>query len=674
MKNSKFKTFRRVLRLILLVALAALLAAMPLLARSGVQTEEHPLSILSAQAENRTVAIGLAGGGALTGREAISLTVPQNVKLTEFLVENGDTVAPGDPIAKVDRVTVMEALADAQEKIEALTQELEEARKESPDVELSAPRGTVKQVFAQPGDDAAQVMLEHGALAVVSLDDKMALELAVQTPHLAGDLLQVQIGEADYPGTVESNLDGVLKIVLADEGLPVGAQATVLDAQGTVLGHALLAVHKPWNAAAYSGTVKAVKVTQGQTLWNGGTILTIQGDAFSPKCRSLSASIREYQERMLELFRLYQNLTLTAPEGGTVTGVDAHSAQLLRAEAGWEVTLLANAPNGEDDVDYVNFVGRLTEIALDGWLLKLNPQPLVIEDYMDLSAVPTDPAAMTETVHYEGNAPVFQLAQGQWELTEARAGDTLLFAGDDQQNILWAIRMGGQEPEPTEPTDPTEPSEPTDPSEPPEPTEPTMPSIPDFTLPDYTIPDYTMPDLGGYTGQLPGGYAQPQQPDPGLTDVQVAAITPGAVLELPITIDEQDIHRLETGMAVTVTLEALRGRSYSGTITEIAHIGTNLGGSTKFTVTVTLPWETDMLPGMNASVTIPLSQETGIAIPVAAVQTQEGKTLVYTALNPETGEPASPMEITTGVSDGEYVLVEGLAPGTTVYYGYYEAN
>ncbi len=672
MKNSKFKTFRRVLRLILLVALTALLAAMPLLARSGVQTEEHPRSILSAQAEDRTVSIGLAGGGALTGRESVSLTVPQNVKLTEFLVENGDTVASGDPIAKVDRVTVMEALAAAQEKIEELTQELEEARKESPDVELSAPRGTVKQVFAQPGDDAAQVMLEHGALAVVSLDDKMTLELAVQTPHLAGDLLQIQIGETACPGTVESNLDGVLKIVLEDEDLPVGAEATVLDAQGTVLGRATLAVHKPWNAAAYSGTVKAVKVTQGQTLWNGGAILTIQGDAFSPRCRSLSASIREYQERMLELFRLYQNLTLTAPEGGTVTGIDEHSAQLLSAEAGWEVTLLADAPNGEDEVDYVNFVGQLTEIALDGWILKLNPQPLVIEDYMDLSAVPTDPAAMTETVHYEGSAPVFQLAEGQWELTEARAGDTLLFAGDDQQNILWAIRMEGpREPEPTEPT---EPSEPTDPSEPPESSEPTMPSIPDFTLPDYSIPDFTMPDLGGYTGQLPEGYAQPQQPDPGLTDVQVAAITPGGMLELPITIDEQDVHRLETGMAVTVTLEALKGRSYGGTITEIAHIGTNLGGSAKFTVTVTLPWETDMLPGMNASVTIPLGEVTGIAIPVAAVQTLEGKTLVYTALNPETGEPAGPVEITTGVSDGEYVLVEGLASGTTVYYGYYEAN
>ena len=80
-----------------------------------------------------------------------------------------------------------------------------------------------------------------------------------------------------------------------------------------------------------------------------------------------------------------------------------------------------------------------------------------------------------------------------------------------------------------------------------------------------------------------------------------------------------------------------------------------------------------MLSGMNASVTIALGSREGLAIPVAALAQQEGKLLVYTALDPDTGMPAAPRQIATAGSDGEYVLVEGLAEGNEVWYTYYEA-
>ena len=59
---------------------------------------------------------------------------------------------------------------------------------------------------------------------------------------------------------------------------------------------------------------------------------------------------------------------------------------------------------------------------------------------------------------------------------------------------------------------------------------------------------------------------------------------------------------------------------------------------------------------------------------MAALTQSDGKSFVYTALDEKTGEPISLTEVTTGVSDGEYVLIEsGLSEGDTVYYPYYEA-
>ena len=49
------------------------------------------------------------------------------------------------------------------------------------------------------------------------------------------------------------------------------------------------------------------------------------------------------------------------------------------------------------------------------------------------------------------------------------------------------------------------------------------------------------------------------------------------------------------------------------------------------------------------------------------------KTLVYTGKDKKTGEPANPVEVTTGLSDGENVeILSGIDSGTTVYYLYYD--
>ena len=85
MKKTKNKNLRRAIGFLALAALVAGLAAMPLLTKDAAAGEEYPVSILSAPAQRRELTRVFSGGGTLQAEDAVSVTVPQGVRLTEVL-------------------------------------------------------------------------------------------------------------------------------------------------------------------------------------------------------------------------------------------------------------------------------------------------------------------------------------------------------------------------------------------------------------------------------------------------------------------------------------------------------------------------------------------------------------------------------------------------------------
>jgi len=62
-----------------------------------------------------------------------------------------------------------------------------------------------------------------------------------------------------------------------------------------------------------------------------------------------------------------------------------------------------------------------------------------------------------------------------------------------------------------------------------------------------------------------------------------------------------------------------------------------------------------------------------LTVPVAALVEQGGKSLIYTGLDAETGEPSAPVEVETGISDGIRVeILSGLKSGDRICYRYYD--
>lgn len=667
MDKTKKNKAKKIISWVCLVALVAALAVMPLLAGSQETSDGPEASILSARAAYQDIDTMLIGGGTLACEDALEVTIPTAVRLTEYLVANGDTVSEGDVIARVDRVSVMSAITGVQETLDYLAEEIEaEGEETAPETVSAQAGGTVKAVYAQAGDDVLDVMLAHGALAVLSLDGMMAVDVERGTELTAGDTVCVTLEDGtEVDGRVESNLEGVLTVTITDDGYAVGETVKVTTEDGDRIGTGTLYIHSQWNATAYSGTVSAVSVSEGKTVSAGTTLMTLENTGSTAKYQQLVNQRREYEAIMLELFQMYQSQTLTAPGDGVVYGVDSSGTYMLSAEGSWSLSLLANAPNGDDETSYTNFVGQVTEVGIDGWVVKMNPQSLSISDYADLSGVPTDTEAMTEEGIYAGSAPVYELVDGQWQQGTVTAGDILLFAGDTN-GVVWIVKVSHRDVEDTgDPTDP-------DPSQP---SEPDDGGTTDPSMPSDTNQSGSQGQMGGSMSGMTGGVTQEETFELySLDTVTIASVTPRNEVTLEITIDELDIGRVYVGQAAMVTVEALSGENFDAVITQIGNSGTSDGGNAKFTVELTMACSENMLAGMTASAFITLDTEVNaLTVPVAALNGDGTEVYVYTSYDEENGILGDPVEVTVGVSDGENAqILSGLAEADTIYYAYYD--
>ncbi|MBR5020435.1 MAG: hypothetical protein IKY17_02310 [Oscillospiraceae bacterium] len=688
MDKARKKNIWRIIVLVCAACVVALLAAMPLIAKQDDAEDGPKASILSDTVSTGSINTELIGGGTLADDDAVTIALPSAVKLKEFLVTNGDAVTEGTAIATVDRITVMTAIAQVQETLEYLSEQIEEASNTDSEQSVAAlAGGIVKILYAAEGDSVQSVMLEHGALAVLSLDGLMAVDLETESTLPVGTAVTVTLSDGTaVSGKITKNLAGEMTVTLEDDSYAVNDPVQVNAEDGTTIGSGELYIYSPWNATAYAGTVKSVKVGVGEKLRAGKTIMVLEDVGYSAAYRQLISQRQKYEELMLELFKMYQTETITAPCDGVVSGIDKNSVQLLANTQEFTISLLVNAPDGNDETVYTNFAAKVVS-AMDGqWNLMVNPAPQDVTDYKDLSGVSVQDAEMTQEASLTADIPVYVLVKGDWKQTDARAGDLILIAFDEASTPVWAVRIAdGESPVPDATEPPTEepsapPTEiPTEPSIPNDPTIPSQPSNPE-TPANPSNPGF--PSGGGSWGDMSGsgmdsGFIPDQEPAfelYGLDMAQIAAVTPQDTMTLEITIDEMDIKALQLGMTAQVKIVALGGEKHTATITEIGNTGTNNGGNSKYTVELTMDRAANMLSGMNATATIVLYTVNDVLmIPADALVENGNQTIVYTGYDEETKTLLDPVTVKLGSSDGENVeILEGLAAGQTYYYAYYD--
>lgn len=362
MEKARKKRIKRYITWAALAALVALLATMPLLAKQEAEADGPVASVLSGTVEMGTVTTSLRGGGNLATKDAEDVTLPSGVKIIEFLVSNGEAVTAGTPVAVVDKVSVMTAIVEVTDTLDTLRSQIESARDDTVGTYITAtPGGRIKEVYARKDERVQDVMLRDGALAVLSLDGLMAVQLRQDLPLATGDSVDVKLPNGTVvEGRVEGNLDGIITITVEDKGYDAGETVTVTTEDGTSVGTGQLYIHNAWKVTAFTGTISNVSAKDEAEVSSGSTLFTLKDTDYQAEMDYLSGKHRDYEELLQDLFTMYESGVLTAPCDGVVSGVDKDSAHLLSSvpenwtiaplnavaadssEKGWTVLLLSN--------------------------------------------------------------------------------------------------------------------------------------------------------------------------------------------------------------------------------------------------------------------------------------------------------------------------------------------
>ena len=798
MDKTKKKNVRRYILWGVLAVVVAGLAMLPALARQQDAQDGPVASVLEATVKEGSVQATVRGGGTLEAGDGEDIELPLDVKITEFLVKNGQEVKKGDPVAKIDKVSALTAVTEIRTSMAAVEKQMETFSDEKSASTVTAPAGgRVKAIYANPGDSVSAVLVEHGGLALLSLDGRMCVTLTVSSQLIPGDSINVTLDSGKtVTGRVESNLNGELTVTIADNGYAVGDTVTL---EG--LGSGSLEIHNPWLATAFNGTVSQVNIRLEQTVSSGGSLFTLKDTDYTAQRELLAETHRDYEELLQKLLTWQDTGVITAPCDGLVSGIDTDSTHLLAAGDEELTASLLNADDGDfrlvllsqvtqtctgddkcplkgtdsnhkegcpkackhataegvctasehfDDCimacthaenpedcpatgahhtdcikaciettqehkcpatkyHYDGCIEKCTESAVSGECPAHIHKKGCIESCISADTVgkctaghhkadciescivsksADDPCPATK--HKDGcyfqnatyTGQVFKVVSvgsgtlvGYWDSTvydvvktasgwvrkdgqpfstnncvqadtisasgSYQAGDVLLSVtvtkdGESHSLGLVKISSGSQ--------------------------------MPGFDLSGL------MGMMGGFSMGGYGGTGSSQTQLYSLDGDVLLTVTPLDTMTVTIAVDEKDIASVKTGMTAQLTMNALPDETFEGQVTRVAQTGSGNGGSSKFDVEITLSRESDMLPGMSTTAQLTLYEKMDVlTLPVAALRDEGGKTLVYTGKDKKTGEPASPVEVTTGLSDGENVeILSGIDSGTTVYYSYYD--
>lgn len=102
-------------------------------------------------------------------------------------------------------------------------------------------------------------------------------------------------------------------------------------------------------------------------------------------------------------------------------------------------------------------------------------------------------------------------------------------------------------------------------------------------------------------------------------------------LLIDLEISEVDINSVAVGQPVSITFDAVQGKTYTGQVSQVNQAGDDQSGAVNFTVTVELTDADELVkPGMTAAVTISVKElQDALLVPNRAVRVIDGQRMVY---------------------------------------------
>jgi len=243
-------------------------------------------------------------------------------------------------------------------------------------------------VYAKAGDDALAVFRRDGALAIISTDERMKVELTSKAGALGLSLDErvTVIGDNIFAeGTVvELTRQGTqATITIMEEELPVnddldkdgradmilGREVEVRTSDNETVGKGILECNKPMEVSAFGGTIYYVDAIVGEEVGRGERLFRVNDSPLTLPIENLRLQREAAAKDLREAIEQRENLIIVAPCDGTVASIDVKEGDEITSG-----TLIGSILEGEDmnlkiavdELDVVSVeIGQPVNITID---------------------------------------------------------------------------------------------------------------------------------------------------------------------------------------------------------------------------------------------------------------------------------------------------------------------
>ena len=323
-KKSKKQIVMMVLTGVILAAIAITLGTRFLKKQVNTQFASRSSDeVLTATVTTGSISTTVAGSGQLQDDDVETVEIPDGVEIKNVYVSRGDTVEEGEILASVNTATVISAMADLQEQLDDLDDDLLSAKSSTVSSYITAGlSGRVKAIYVEKGDDVASVMYNQDALMLISMDGYMAVDMETDAVKQEDEVSVILSDGTVKDGTVSEVEKGVATILVTDNGPALAESVTVQDSDGTELGSGELYIHKQLKVTGYAGTVSQISVSENQSVSAGSTLLTLTDTGYTASFDTVLKQRTELEDDLNALIEIYQEGAILAPISGTIGSVD----------------------------------------------------------------------------------------------------------------------------------------------------------------------------------------------------------------------------------------------------------------------------------------------------------------------------------------------------------------
>lgn len=365
--RTKKRKWPKVLALLIVLAAAAAFVLQGMLAPKTATSGNQIVHTVS----RGDVDVTITGSGRMERADSSSVDLPAGVEVAAVFAEEGDLVHAGDILAALDADSLEYRAAQLSGELAALDMQLA-ARRDGGEI-VSPVKGRIKAVYADEDADVIETVNAHGALAVLSTDGLMQVEIETEASIALNAEVEVKWTGGSEDGTVAARTEDGYLITIDDEDAPYLAKADVYY-QVEKIGSGVLEIHAPLTVFGNGGVIEEIHKDVNDAVTPGAKIFSLSGEPAADSYRQTLYQRNLVAEDLQTVLGFIARPNVVADEDGVVESVFVEedgvvpgvsgNTQAFVIGTGGAVMMTVNVD--ELDIGDVQ-VGQSVEVTLDAF-------------------------------------------------------------------------------------------------------------------------------------------------------------------------------------------------------------------------------------------------------------------------------------------------------------------